>query len=232
MRTDPDDLIDAATAERLLAGDIVGPRRLAKLLSEAAAPARGHELRGEEAAMAAFRAARPVTARPARRRFGAVAWARLATVKVGAIALALAVTGVALAAGTGIIPNPLPGMAPTTSTPSVPASNDFNSTSNHGDNRGGPSQAGQTPPPSQSLNGLCHAYLAQMAAKPDKVLENPNFARLVEAAGGADKVPAFCDALTNGVPSTKDADPGKSGDHPTGGPTSRPTHAPASHPDH
>jgi hypothetical protein len=231
MRRDPDDPIDAATAERLLAGDIVGPRHLAKLLSEAAAPARGHELRGEYAAMAAFRAARLVTARPARRRFGAAAWARLATVKAGAIALALAVTGVALAAGTGIIPNPLPGMAPTTSTPSVPASSAYSSTSNHGDNPGATTQPGQTRPP-QSLNGLCHAYLAQMAAKHDKVLENPNFARLVEAAGGADKVPAFCDTLTHGVSSTNDTDPGKSGDHPTGQPTSRPTHAPASHPDH
>jgi hypothetical protein len=237
MRGALDDLIDAATAERLLAGDVVGPRRLMRLLSQATAPARPHELRGEDAAMAAFRDGRRVTAPAAGRRLRAGAWARLVTVKAGAIALALTATGVALATGTGIIPSHLPGMAPAESSPSASANRAFPSTPHPGESRGDASQVGQTPPPSQSLDGLCRAYLAQVGTNRAKVLEDPMFGALVRAAGDTDKVPAFCEVLTHGASPGASTGAGKSGDHPTGPPTSRPvppahTPVPATHPDH
>jgi hypothetical protein len=222
MRRDRDDPIDAATAERLLAGDVVGPRRLVDLLSQATARPRKSELAGEDAAVAAFRTARFGTTHPARHRHPAPsAWARLVTVKAGAIALALAVTGVALAAGTGILPSPLPGTAPAKSSPSIPASTALASTA-AGDDRG--SGSGQVDiMPSPLLEGLCRAYFAQVDTNPNKILESPKFAVLVEAAGGIDQVRQFCDNLTHVASPGTDTGPRKSDDHPTGPPTSRPS---------
>ena len=109
----------------------------------------------------------------------------------------------------------------------MPASSAYRSAPNS--DRGDGSQVGQSPL-SQSLDGLCHAYLAQVSAKPDKVLKNPMFDALVRAAGGVDKVPAFCDTLTHAASPATGTGPGKSGDHPTGPPTSRPS--PHPHPSH
>ena len=100
---------DAAAAERLLDGR---GRRLRRPLP----PSRGRlgagppatRLAGETGAMVAFRYANLGRVRRARRRSTAKPmWARLASVKVAAIAAALATAGVALAAGTGVLPSPL-----------------------------------------------------------------------------------------------------------------------------
>jgi hypothetical protein len=230
MRRDPYDLIDPETAERMLAGDRIGPRPLVELLSQAAAPARRSELEGEDAAVAAYRTARLVPAHPVRRRFVTTpAWARLVTVKVAAVALALAVGGVALAAGTGLLPSPRPGIAPAQS-PSAPAASDRVSTTGTDEDRGAASgQPGQTASLPPSLVGLCHAYLAQAGANPAKAMEKSKFEELVKAAGGTDQVAAFCDALTHQTSSETGNGQSGSDNHPTGpsakGPAP-PSHAP------
>src|SRR5262245_32465041 len=95
-------LIDAATAERLVAGERAGHEPLADLLATAAGPGTPEELVGEEQALVAFRRAQgtPATEVPKRSR----ALARLLTVKVAAFALAGTATGVALATVTGALP--------------------------------------------------------------------------------------------------------------------------------
>jgi hypothetical protein len=223
MRRDRSDPIDAATAERLLAGE-GGPRRLAELLSAASAPARWTELAGEDAAAAVFRSTRLAPTRRSRRRVAVrVAWARLISVKAAVLVLVLAVGGVALAAGTGVIPSPLRGGGSPTPTPAptVAVSSAGASTAGSGDGRTQPAATGQAP--SASLQGLCRAYLAVASGNPHQELKNPMFGALVAAAGGEDQVPTYCVALVPEPTPKTDTGPAKPGDHPTGPPTSRST---------
>lgn len=234
--------IDRRTAERLLdrarAGRLAGGDPLVDLLALAAAPAGRDELAGESAALAAFRAARPVPADRSRRRsMIKTALAKVLTLKAAAVLAATAAGGVALAASTGALPNPLNGT--TQSAPGVVG---------HVGGRpsAGASHRGSDGPdatPSPSLLGLCHAYTAGAGSEHGKALENPAFSVLITTAGGKDKVDAFCSALLASAGSTGQptAHPtGASTDHPTGGPTGHPsegqdkhpTGAPTSHPGH
>jgi hypothetical protein len=196
--------LDAATAERLLAGEDAGFTDLSRLLAAASAPARPSELAGETEALVAFRYAALGASGGQRRRPAAKPmWARLASVKVAAIAVALAGTGVALAAGTGVLPTPFTADPPTAApdhTSSRPGGNPS------GDNQptttgalGGPGgvTTGPVPPttPDPALVGQCRAYRAQVKTNPENALDNPTFARLVDAAGGRDKVDGFCDQV-------------------------------------
>ncbi|HEU4425872.1 MAG TPA: hypothetical protein VFR67_25320 [Pilimelia sp.] len=94
--------------ERLLAGDPVPPehRRLARLLSAAAGPARGHELIGGQALLDTYvRAGQdptPTAVRPSRARL--VTLSRALAMKVAAVLAALSVGSAALAAHTGNLP--------------------------------------------------------------------------------------------------------------------------------
>jgi hypothetical protein len=216
--------IDRATAEALLRGDPEVRRhavRLSAYLAAAAAPARPHELAGLPAALEAYRAAgrHPV---PPRQRKG---WlARVLTIKVGLLLAATTAGGVALATTTGTLPLPLSRPAPVAPT-SVPSS---------------PRPAVAPRPvvvsarPSPSLLGLCRAY----ATDHGKSLDSPTFTGLASAAGGPDRVDAFCAAL---LASPVDASPsaarpdhpteppsdhpsGKGGDHGTGPPSGHPPH--------
>ncbi|ARF57072.1 hypothetical protein [Streptomyces gilvosporeus] len=138
MADDPYDWLDKDAAEQLLRGDSVGAtggdgaRELQQLLKAAAAlgasPAQGTELPGEAAAVAAFRRAQHGSgARPRRRaaagqgptrttRSGGLAErTRLARPFRRGFAVALAVcaiSGVAVAAGTGVLPSPFQGGGP------------------------------------------------------------------------------------------------------------------------
>lgn len=233
--------IDRATAEQLLRGGPVGaqaaPEDLVDLFAAAAAPASARELAGEPAALAAFRAARlgPVH-QPRRRQMIKSTLAKLFTVKAAAaLAAATAAGGVALAASSGTLPNPLAGggaedtkptAAHATARPAPDAS--------HGE-RGNAS-------PSPSLVGLCHAYTAGAANNPGKALENPAFTALITAAGGKDQVAGYCVKILAAAPgasatakSGKEAAGGATSapgvartgaptaDHPTGPPSPRPT---------
>jgi hypothetical protein len=212
MSTHRSNRIDRFTAERLLRGETAGPDQLAKLLAAAAAPAERGELAGEEAAVAAFREARLIPALQPRRR--SMIKTALA-IKVAAAALsATTVGGVALAAGTGHLPESLGGAAPTAR---PTATHDTGKASATRDKHPNAS-------PSPSLIGLCHAYRAGAGDNSGKALDNPAFTHLITVAGGKDKVAAYCADLLK-------THAGKApGSHPTGKPTTQPTTKPTTHP--
>ncbi len=231
--------IDRDTAEHLLAGvpavrHRVGP--LGAYLAAAAAPGQPQELAGGPQAMAAFQAAHLQPAAQQRRTSMIKTWvAKLLTVKAAALLAATAAGGMALAATTGALPNPLadtlsPAHAtgrPTT-TPSHPG--------------GRPSVM-----PSASLLGLCHAYTAGAGADHGKALADPAFTDLVTAAGGTAKVTTFCATILASAAANAASHPAGPADtthptgpptstpansHPTGAPTEHPTGPPSAHPSH
>ncbi|GAA4595902.1 hypothetical protein GCM10023194_66620 [Planotetraspora phitsanulokensis] len=229
MSTHRSPRIDRLTAERLLRGETAGPDQLAELLAAAAAP-RG-ELSGEEAAVAAFREAHLVPALQQRKQsMIKTALLKFVTLKVAAAALsATAVGGVALATGTGHLPESLGGPVPSAR---PTATHDIGKAHVAGDDPTNvfpsPSPSLSRSPsasrsPSPSLVGLCRAYQAGAGDNPGKALENPAFTHLITVAGGRDKVAAYCaDRLkTRGkAPASR----------PTGGPKDHPNGKPEDHP--
>jgi hypothetical protein len=213
--------IDRAAAERLLRGEPADPRQqddlLAVLLATAVAPARASELAGEEAAVAAFRQARaaarggvaslgladrshsavgevstltdlpgktgPEKTGPKKREPGR-GWIRHPVWLALAALTATTAGGVALAASSGPWSRQPADQRPATATPTPapPAA--------PGSGQGQSGTAGATPHP--SLVGLCRAYSAGAGSASGKALDNPAFTSLLRAAGGKDKVPAFC----------------------------------------
>jgi hypothetical protein len=194
--------LDAETAEQLLTGQSVsapGFGQLADRLSAASAGAFPGELAGADAALAAFRTATDVELAPTVRRSSllkSALVAKLATLKVAAVAFAaVSAGGVALAASTGVLPNPLAPQTPAHSTPTPAHTNGSDAT------------------PSPSLVGLCQAYLSGVGNADGHALENPAFAALLNAAGGEENVTTYCASI--GV-----TEPGPG--HETGGPTDGP----------
>jgi hypothetical protein len=142
--------------------------------------------------------------------------------KAAAVAVAaVGAGGVALAASTGALPNPL------TSHPS-PASSVARA---HASAKPSASERGPgNADPSPALVGLCRAYTAGAGSEHGKALENPAFNALITAAGGKDKVDGYCTRLLAASPSA--SHPGGKGndDHPSGAPSDHPTGAPTDHP--
>lgn len=217
--------MDRRTAERLLdsaaAGRPVGPEPLVRLVRAATLPGRPDELTGEDRAVTAFRGARVA---PVRRRTVKSSLAKLVTVKIAALAGALTIGGVALAAGTGALPN-LPYVGPASRTPSVHPT-------------GTPPGTDRAHPRSSSpaLVGLCHAWLASIADNPGKAADNPAFGALIAAAGGRDQVQPYCTDLL--ATPTPDKDQGRPSETPGNQPTTpdnqsskRPGRDPSKHPD-
>ena len=192
---------DSELAEHLrsAAGSSSTARRLAERLARTTVPALAGELHGEQRAVAAYRAAAALTPIPQVRRPSMIKTtvAKLLTLKAAAILAAVSAGGVALAATTGVLPNPL------SEDPPAPA---------HSTPAPGHPGAGT---PSPSLQGLCTAYLAGAGSDHGKALESPAFQALITAAGGAQSVDSFCATVT---PSG-----GASADHPNGAPTTHPT---------
>ncbi len=146
--------------------------------------------------------------------------AKLLSVKLAAAAAAAtaATGGVALAAAT----NNLPDAAQSAAHDVFNAPSPDSKASQVTDTAGKPDAKSTHAPkgtPSPSLRGLCNAYQAGATSNDGKAKDNPAFKALFTAAGGADKVAAYCTNLV-GAPST----------HPSGKPTSAPTGAPESHP--
>jgi hypothetical protein len=151
---------------------------------------------------------------------------KLATVKLAIAALATTGTAgvAALAASTGALPSPFTLHAPAV-TPSTSGTRHTTEPST-GDRRPGAANAlpppasldpgatshAPSPPtvPSLSLSALCDAYVMGTDAQRLSALEMPDYAALIEAAGGKDKVDAYCANLLNLTP-------------PTGSPTPTPT---------
>ena len=250
--------IDRDTAERLLCGDRAARAdlpRLAGLVAALTAPAAGRELAGEDAAVAAFTAARldPV---PSPRRISMLktTLAKLLTVKVAAACVALGgAGGVALAASSGTLPNPLHGSAPH---PSVSSSH---SPRPHPSGTPSARPSHSAPPPELAL--LCKHYAGRADEQRRHALDEPEFGRLVAFAGrkDRDRVDQFCAHLPEtpptgipsglphgptgkpsgiptgtpgGNPSMHPSDPPGGGEHGSSGPrpTVRPSGSPTSHP--
>jgi hypothetical protein len=227
--------LDDETVERLLSGELPpeqappGYAEVAELLAAATAPPTHGELAGQAAALAELRAVtrarrapsharRP--ARPPRRR-----WAGLAAVAlVGAL-----VTGGAAVAATGQLPEPVRDVArsildtvggaesaaPTAPGPpaSAPA---MRAAGPGGDGQGppptaaanrGPGTTGAAPGANPDLEGLCQAYLAGKGSKQGRSLDATAFKALARAAGGPDKVDAYCQDLLPGAAKPKENPP-------------------------
>ncbi|WP_086666574.1 hypothetical protein [Lentzea kentuckyensis] len=203
--------IDRRTAERLLrsapgqtrAG---GHDRLSDLLAAASAPARDGELTGERAAMAAFRDAHLANAPQQRRPWMLkIALANLLTVKIAAVTAAAA-GGIALAAAAGTLPGQQREEPAPTADTNVVATTSAPAASKHGKPDQKPDNSAS---PSPSLDGLCQAYTAGAGSEHGKAHDNPAFSALITAAGGADRVPAFCADRLADKPGKSDDTPGK-----------------------
>jgi hypothetical protein len=225
MRNNRRSRIGRDTAEQLL-GSIPAGRRpsdpLVRLLAAAGAQAQPGELRGEAAALAAFRAADlatdlasdlPARATVGRRSRVRKTFTRLLTLEVGAILAVTTVGGVALAATTGALPNPLHGVgtarpskapgggtaahasAGPTSRPATAQPETATAPTSATVGTGG---TGGTPAP--LLVGLCRAYLAKQGPDRGKALDSPAFLALITTAGGRESVDAYCAALLSSVP--------------------------------
>ena len=221
--------LDGDTVEQLLAGELPPARAprdyapVAALLEALAAPPSQEELAGQAAALAELRAVTMTRAaaihrasKPRRRR------------RVGLAAIAVAgalTTGGVAAAATGHLPEPVRKATrsilvtvgdpePATTLP-LPASSA----------RPPGSHPGQSPPPtdatvlapgtsgaaaSPNLKGRCRAYLAGNGAENGKKLDAAAFQALAQAAGGEEKVQAYCQRLQPPRPkpdTTKPKDP-------------------------
>ncbi|WP_406090310.1 hypothetical protein [Streptomyces sp. NBC_01013] len=168
--------------------------------------------------------------RPVHRRFPTRVSLRMA---LGAL-LAVTLGGVALAAGTGLLPHPLapaesPGPPPGVHAPRTPGST--------GAGPGGatPSPAPTTPesptpsgpatshdPAPGNRVALCHAW-----TRGNGKHQGAAFRRLAEAAGGDDAVDAYC-ATSSGADDAAPSAPGKSAGAPAAGPSKdRPAASPS-----
>lgn len=188
--------------------------RISALLADACAPAHPAELAGEEAAVAAYRAARDAPPSPApassgatrRLTAGAATWlaAVAATVAAGAAVAAAAVVSDSIATN----PEAGRGTAPTvTSAPKSPVAPGPPQSAGGGPDLSGQTGRGQPTrravTASATVANLCRSYRAIKPAQRAKVLREPGFAPLVAAAGGADRVPAYCDEVQPAEPGAK-----------------------------
>lgn len=220
---------------------------LAVLLAYAAAPAQEGELAGEEAAVAAFRGATPAGAltstmalptagraysanragsarplaaapdaaeqeRPRQFRPARKALRHPMEVAVLAALTATAAGGIALAAGTAgpFRAPPDRGSAEATATLSNPA----------GTGKPGAGRTGSPASPHPSTVGLCQAYTAGAGSAQGKMLDNPAFSSLIEAAGGKEKVAGYCARVLADRPGKHK---GKGRDKGKGRPSAKPT---------
>jgi hypothetical protein len=213
--------LNRTTAEQLLRGRPASPLAdgdaLASLLVAAAAPAHDRELAGEADAVTAFREAHlsPAT-RPRRPLMSATT--KLLAVKAVLAAMGITGGGVALAAATGHLPSQFGGTPAAAGSAHAPASATATPSAS------GSPEGNPTGSPSPSLRGLCQAFTAGAGNNPGKALDNPAFTALITAAGGKDKVAAFCTSVLAAKPGHTPTP------HPTGKPSSLPTQAQTAHP--
>jgi len=215
--------LDDDTVEWLLSGTLppaqapAGYAKVAELLAAAAAAPSSAELAGQRAVLAELRAVtrgRRSAVRPSRvartsrrcRRAGLAV-----VVVVGAL-----VTGGVAGAATGHLPGPVrqaarsirgttDGGTPSTSTqagqPPAPVKRPAGSGGGLGGARPGvstgpgPGAAGAGPAAAPNLEGLCQAVMSGNGAEQGGKLDATAFEVLTRAAGGKDKIDAYCQAL-------------------------------------
>jgi hypothetical protein len=207
---DQQDLLDRLLEGRLDPGSAPpGYGGLARLLAAVAAPATPQELAGEQRAMASFAAvmrSHPPTLSPRR-----IAVPRKAlTMKAAAAALVavLSLGGVAVAAS-GLLPDqasPVADQATATTGVDVgshglgkAAAADLGGAAQAAtaDGQGQASAAGPDAT-GAARAGLCRAWQAGQGADHGRRMDAVAFQALVDAAGGADQVAAYCDDVTAG----------------------------------
>ncbi len=221
------------------------PPAVQSLLEAIAADPRPHEVGGFSKPLASFRAEFP-TSRPYARK----TWRQKMFSPIGATiaGVALALSGTAAFAYTGSLPAPAqdfahtvigaPAARPTTTpsaseTPSESESPEATSTET-ASAKGTPVGPDATGP---AAFGLCTAWTQHQsngASTNGKADDSVAFKNLAAAAGGADKVAAYCaNVLASAKPSETDKATSlptqASTDHP-GKPTAMPTHASTGHP--
>jgi hypothetical protein len=221
--------LDEETVERLLAGDLSPAQtppeyaEVAVLLAATVAAPSPDELAGQAVALAELRAVtQPRPAAPITRRVARLRRRRRVGLAVVVVVGAL-VTGGAAAAATGQLPGPvrdaarsilttLGGAEPTTPTSPGRQPAPGTGSPDGGDAATGPQGprlTGPTHPGSGAagagsaadpeVDRLCRAFLAGERGKQGKKLEAAAFERLADAAGGDDKVAAFCQGSEPGT---------------------------------
>lgn len=211
--------------EQLLRGDLPADSALARLLSDASAPAQPHEVDGLSAALAAFSASQPNPRRsPVKTLLASMLAAKAA---LAATAAAASIGGIALAAATGSLPPAAQNAAhdwvrapAVASAHSAALDDETDPTSSETPSDTSSPSPSHSATPNPSLVGLCRAYGAGVATAPGKALDNPAFTVLISAAGGKDAVAAYCTGVLADAPGGK----------PTALPTPTNTHKPATHP--
>jgi hypothetical protein len=218
MRRPPDPYadplaVDDDTLERLLTGGLPhaqapsGYAEVARLLAAAVAAPSPGELPGQAAALAELRAVTRARAAAGGRRA-----ARADTRRRRRTGLAVVVVAGALAAGgvagaaTGHLPGQVREAARTilaTGGGEQPASTRTGPrpapvTGTGGATGGRPGPAGAGPAASPNLEGLCQAFRSGNGAEQGGKLDAIALEALARAAGGQDKVPAYCEALQPG----------------------------------
>jgi hypothetical protein len=195
--------IDRARAERLLDGSDPATDQIGQLLAAARSHARPAELARAGEALDAFRRSHhgmPVRHRVQHRR---PAWRRLVGVKAAAIAFALASAGVAVAAGTGVLPTPLTDDATPAPFRATTPGGPWSSRTGTDPSTSGVEEPNLTPSAGAdhtALVGLCRAYQAHGDRDPGSSMDSTSFNRLVTAAGGVDRVAEYCVALLAAEP--------------------------------
>jgi hypothetical protein len=204
------DLLERLLDGRLDPGSVPpGYGGLARLLAAAAAPAAPDELAGEQLAMAEFTAVmrpHPPTLSPRRTPVPR----RMFTMKAAAAALvaALSLGGVAAAAA-GLLPDqasPVADQAPATTAANAAAHGlgkaaaaNLDAAANAGSTAGQGRKSAVGPDASAAARaGLCRAWQAGQGGDHGRRMDSVAFQALVAAAGGADKVAAYCQDVTAG----------------------------------
>jgi hypothetical protein len=218
--------LDDDTLERLLSGALPpaqappGFAKVAQLLAAAAAPPSPAELTGQEAVLAELRAVargRPPAASPSRR--GRTSRRRRRAGLAVVVVVGALVTGGVAGAATGHLPGPVrqtarsilgttDGGTPSTSTqagqPPAPVKRPAGSGGGLGGARPGvstgpePGAAAAGPAAAPNLEGLCRAVMYGNGAEQGGRLDATAFEVLTRAAGGEDKVAAWCEDLLPG----------------------------------
>jgi hypothetical protein len=245
MRTWRTGRIGPDEADRLVGGGKPGPQHqgLGELLHAAKAPATAGELAGEGAAVAGFVAGRRgvVPSGPLRGRRHVRVPLSVGTVamKVAAGVVVVAASGTAFAAETGNlsaaaqhhahrmfsslgVPAPAPGSHPLrTGTGAGPSDDLAGSTPSTSASATGPPAPRTSASGAAAPLGLCRAWSATRTKPHGKAMSPASRAALSAAAGGADRVDAYCTALLATAP--VDESRGKP-TSPPGKPTATPSH--------
>lgn len=211
--------LDHDTADRLLAGRLdpadapPGFAAVAKVVTAATAPATPEELAGEPAVVAQFAAmARSASRRRATTTRRAGAPRRILGVRLAVAVLAAGLSIGGVAAATGIFPGPAkppagPGPGSTgggggTPTTAAPGRTGAATTEAEGARGGGTATGPDAAGPAKE--GLCRAWRAGEGAENGKREDSTAFRALAAAAGGADRIDAYCQAATPEHPKDKE----------------------------